>query len=127
MEKDIIEECKESNYISEPVLVQKSDGTWRFTVDYRKINDKTVQGHYPLPRIDDILDQLQGNAILSKIDTEREYHQLRVKVEDRPKTAFRTSMGIFQYKRMPMGIKNAAAAFQRKMEQILQGFCETYG
>ena len=121
LKKGIIEECKESNYISEPVLVQKADGTWRFTVDYRKMNDKTVQDHYPLPRIEDILDQLQGNAIFSKIDAERGYHQLRVKIEDRPKTAFRTSMGIFQYRRMPMGIKNAAAAFQRKMERVLQG------
>jgi len=121
VEKGIIEPCAESNYVSEPVLVEKADGSWRFCVDYRKINDRTVQDHYPTPIIDDIIDMLQGKKIFSKVDAERGYHQLRIREEDRPKTAFRTSMGLFQYKRMPMGIRNASAAFQRKMEKILEG------
>ncbi|GKF22314.1 retrovirus-related pol polyprotein from transposon 17.6, partial [Tanacetum coccineum] len=74
-----------------PVLfVKKKDGSFRMCIDYRELNKLTVKNHYPLPRIDDLFDQLQGSSVYSKIDLRSGYHQLRVRDEDIPKTAFRT-------------------------------------
>jgi len=117
--RGILEPCRETDYVSEPVLVPKENNAWRLCIDYRKINAKTVTDPHPLPRIDSIIDMMSDKKYFSKIDCERGYHQLRIKPEDRPKTAFRTKKGIFMYKRLPMGLKNAAPFFQRKMERIL--------
>ncbi|KAJ9532073.1 hypothetical protein QJQ45_003746 [Haematococcus lacustris] len=99
-----------------PVLfVEKRDGTLRMCVDYRALNKLTVRDRYPLPRIDDLFDKLQGKTIFSSLDLQSGYHQIRITPEDVPKTAFVTPEGQFQYKVLSFGLTNAPATFQRVM------------
>nr|GEW41100.1 putative reverse transcriptase domain-containing protein [Tanacetum cinerariifolium] len=91
-----------------PVLfVKKKDRSFRMCIDYREQNKLTVKNHYPLPRIDDLFDQLQGSSVYSKIDLRSEYHQLRVREEDIPKPAFRTRYWHYEFQVMPFGLTNA--------------------
>ncbi|GJU03969.1 putative reverse transcriptase domain-containing protein [Tanacetum coccineum] len=95
-----------------PVLfVKKKDGSFRMSIDYRKLNKLTVKNRYPLPRIGDLFDQLQGSSVYSKIDLRSGYHQLRIKEEDILITAFRTQYGHFEFQVMPFGLINAPAVF----------------
>ncbi|RUS70636.1 hypothetical protein EGW08_021603 [Elysia chlorotica] len=101
-------------------IVKKSNGGWRPCGDYRCLNDITKGDKYPLPHIQDLNSNLHGKTIFSKIDLVRGYHQIRVAEEDIPKTAIITPFGLYEYLKMPFGLKNAAQAFQRLMDGILQ-------
>ena len=115
-----------------PVLfVPKPDGSWRMVIDYRALNKITVRNKYPLPRIDDILDGLAQSRVFSSLDLTEGYHQIRLTPEDCPKTAFRTAVGLYEYKVLPMGLCNAPATFQRIVntifqEELLEGFLNIY-
>lgn len=90
-------------------------------MDYRKLNDITVKDSYPLPRIDDILDQLSRNSWFSTLDLKSDYWQLKVRPEDKEKTAFSMGTGLWQFTVMPFGLCNAPATFERLMEKVLRG------
>ncbi|GJV22676.1 putative ribonuclease H-like domain-containing protein [Tanacetum coccineum] len=124
---DLVPELSDKGFIrpsyspwEDPVLfVKKKDGSLRMCIDYRKLNKLTVKNQYPLPRIDDLFDQLQGLSVYSKIDLRFGYHQLRVRDEDIPKMAFRTRYGHYEFQVMPFGLTNApAAAFQTLKQKL---------
>ncbi|EPQ31343.1 uncharacterized protein PFL1_01527 [Pseudozyma flocculosa PF-1] len=116
---DVIEPSNSS--ASYPILLVKQGAKIRMCVDYRGLNNISTTDSYPLPRIDDVHNALGGHTIFSGLDAIRGYHQLGIKPEDRWKTAFVCHRGLFQYKRVPFGLRNAPAAFQRFMDRLLGG------
>ncbi|UYV71491.1 K02A2.6-like [Cordylochernes scorpioides] len=111
----------ESPWSSPVVLVKKKDGSWRFCVDYRKLNKVTKKDVYPLPRNDDVLDSLTGAKFFSSMDLLTGYWQIEIDEEDREKTAFITPDGLYEFRVMPFGLCNAPATFERMMDKLLAG------
>ncbi|GJQ95939.1 putative reverse transcriptase domain-containing protein [Tanacetum coccineum] len=110
-----------------PILfVKKKDGSFRMCIDYRELNKLTVKFRYPLPRIDDLFDQLQGSSIYSKIVLRSGYHQLRVREEDIPKTAFRTRYEYYEFQVMPFGLTNAHAVFMDLMNRVCKPYLDKF-
>nr|GEZ45168.1 putative reverse transcriptase domain-containing protein [Tanacetum cinerariifolium] len=110
-----------------PVLfVNKKDKSFRMCIDYRELNKLTVKNRYPLPRINDLFDQLQGSSVYSKIDLRSGYHQLRVRDKDIPRTAFRTRYGHYKFQVMPFGLTNAPTVFMDLMNRVYKPYLDKF-
>jgi len=108
------------------LLLKKKDGSMRLCVDYQQLNKVTITNRYPLPRIDDLMDQLVGAEVFSKIDLRLRYHQISVKAEDISKTMFKTRYGHYKYSVMPFGVTNAPGVFMEYMNRIFHPFLDQF-
>lgn len=118
LDQDVIEPAA-SEWASPVVIVPKSDGNWRFCVDYRKLNSITVKDSYPLPRMDECIDSLGDAKYFSTLDCNSGFWQIPIREEDRDKTTFTCHAGTYRFKKMPFGLCNAPATFQRTLDIIL--------
>jgi hypothetical protein len=132
--KEQLMELQEAGYIrpsssswGAPVLfVQKKDGSQRMCVDYRSVNDVTIKNKYPLPRIEDLFDQMRGARVFSKINLISGYHQMKIRPFDIPKTAFSTRYGLYEFTVMSFGLTNAPAYFMNLMNKVFMEYLDKF-
>lgn len=115
-----------SPFASPVLLVQKKDGSWRFCVDYRKLNSMTIKNRFPMPVVEEIIDELAGTQFFSSMDMTAGHHQVRMGANEEYKTAFKTHQGHFQFRVMPFGLTNAPATFQCAMNMVLAPFLRKF-
>ena len=123
LKEGVIEPCV-SKWASPMVIIKKKDDTIRLYVDYRRLNAETMMDAYPMPRIDDILDQVGQTKYITTLDLAKGYWQVPVAEENRHKTALITTKGLYQFKMMPFGLCGAPASFQRMMDEVIHGMSQ---
>ncbi|RYA83714.1 hypothetical protein DD594_26985, partial [Enterobacter cloacae complex sp. 4DZ1-17B1] len=121
-EEDEIQRPSKSPRGAPLLLSRRKDNTMRFCTDYKGLNKLTVKNKYPLQRMDDLIDQLHGALYFTKIDLRSSYHQIRIKLEDVPKSGFHTRYGHYEFLVLPFGLTNAPATFQQMMNDLLRPF-----